>query len=383
MAPKTRASTQFIYSKPTTGQLRESQGECFVCDGNKRINFWIQCDNCEHYYHPQCINLTEEYINNIPEDDPFTCLFCEQTSDKPIEEENDENSATDMHCDADYEYEMTQDDQLNNSRDDESIVDTDEEGESHVRKILEHQQLNDERQFKVLYWKNNEILWHKESDLENCIEQVNIYCLREGIPISKLPCKKTLGASKKRIGNKANYVSIEDILQKIQVYGKNEGPQPEVFDVIGEKDAIYLIPIGRHCFTALYYAETRTCLVADGENALSENKKARKLLLSRLRGAKYIKYLHFNGQLEPGHCGSSAAGIAIEFQRLYKNKTIPKEVVVPDTIMQRIRKVLHKVPDEKIREWKPAAQIKWKAECEKCGKKFNTKNRGALNLHKC
>lgn len=91
------------------------------------------------------------------------------------------------------------------------------------------------------------------------------------------------------------------------------------------------------------------------------------------------------GYSEHDQCGSSAAIIAIEFQRFHKTGHFPSEIVASKSIMERIRLSLHKEPSQKLNNWKPVRHPskESKVRCDKCGKKWQTRNRGVLNLHKC
>lgn len=106
--------------------------------------------------------------------------------------------------------------------------------------------------------------------------------------------------------------------------------------------------IENHCFVILYLAKTKATLVSDGENAF-DKAYYKSMILEQIIGIRSVKYLPFKVQSEKNHCASSAAAIAIEFQRIYRQGYWPeKEIIVAPSILDIIRKVLHKEPGDKL-----------------------------------
>lgn len=262
--------------------------------------------------------------------------------------------------------------------------DTDDEGYAEVDEILDWRSVRgDRRQFLVRFKKNNEEAWLPEENLNGCVSRLNLFCRMSKIPPTKLKYKSGCGSTS-AYKNENNWATIDRILELIDIYGRQDSITPSKFDGLKDRDALTLMQVGEHCLVLLYLAATKTCYIADGTNAFRSDRTTRQLVIGQLGKVRYISGLHFDGQLEEDQCASSAAGIAIEFQRLYKAGETPKnELKVPRSIMDRLRARVHKEAGPKIRDWKPISNVFWQVECPKCGKTFKTSNRSVLNLHRC
>lgn len=263
--------------------------------------------------------------------------------------------------------------------------DTDSEGYAAVKKFKDHDVEDGKRIFQAVFEKNNEERWVFEEDCDGCIDVLNKYCRETGLPESSVTYKEGCGAVANRVPNKKIWVKIERIEEAAIIYGNKKAIQPRIFNGLNpNEDSLQLMQVASHCFVLLYLSSNKTCYVADGQNAFAKQVTSRNILLSKLKGVRFVTYLPFYGQKEEDQCASSAAAISIEFQRLYHGGLTPEEPLqVPRTILKRIRSSFHKESGEKINRWSPVDGEVWKVQCSQCGKKFNTKNRGALNLHRC
>lgn len=266
----------------------------------------------------------------------------------------------------------------------DSYHECDDEGYAEIANILDWRMTSgNSRQFLVEFIGETEHSWLDEDCLDGCVSKLQLFCRVANIDQTKIVYKTGCGSSNAR-QNKNNWATVPEILDLIGIYGHKDSIKPSRFNGLRKRDLLCLMQVGEHCMVVLYLAASKTCFVADGTNLYRKDPTTYQLVNSQLQHALCIKSLVFNGQLEDDHCASSAAGIAIEFQRLYRSDELPEEELkVPKSIMDRLRARLHKEPGPKIRPWQPISRIGWKVSCSKCGKKFRTKNRAALNLHTC
>lgn len=122
----------------------------------------------------------------------------------------------------------------------------------------------------------------------------------------------------------------------------------EEFGQLGGEDKIMIMQVGQHAFAVGYSSDSKTCITSDGLNTFSDCRLTRALVLARLRGARRVRHVAFQGQKEIDNCGSSTAAIAIELQRHHGHWDFDDEIKVASSTHSR-----------------------------------RTKNRGALNIHKC
>lgn len=363
----------------------EAVYDCLICRGDKDYNHLTKCAECGYWYHLRCLMIDPDLVLNATKENSFKCTDCCTPSQIRERSGMDAPGPSGKYISpprAGDESEPEEEQARSNTSQQDTDVDTDSQGNSEVSSIVDWRCRGRSREFQVEYKKDSSVEWFYEHQLLDCLDLVNEFCLKKNLHPSKYQTK--VGASKPARGNQDNWATIEQVLHMAQTYGNKSGLQPQILkDSLGKDDAIYLVPIGSHCYAVMFIAKQRICYVADGENVFRSNKASRMLLINKLKGAANIVHLQFEGQTEADHCASSAAGIAIEFQRLYPTKQFPLVIRVAGSTLDRIRQVLHKQTGPRIREWKKAPTIQWKVECEKCHAKFNTKNRSALNLHKC
>lgn len=426
-------------SNDSTQSITPKNNSCKICNDTKeQYQIWAVCNSCHYWFHPQCLNY---HKLDYSDDESFHCITCQELVDNNqlyespscSQATNSKDSATHSACNetdflgidisqcsnisselgGDGHFHMggyrsptpserpsSRSSNTNSSRDasskenhtqaipeiledDESCLSTDDEGNAEILAIHDFKTSSSGRRFLVEYRSNGSKEWLHEKHLDGCVDLLARFLEKNNLEPTKLKHKQKVGSSQPSNASQANWVYVEDAVRAANTYGLQGGLSVTGFKKLDDRDSITLLQVGAHCYVILYYARTKHCFVADGENTFINNTASRKLVFARLSGARTISFIRFYGQKEKNYCGSSAAGIATEFQRLYKSGEKFNSIQVPDTTMRRIKKALHKYPDEKINRWQPINKQSWKTQCEKCGKKFNTKNRGAMNLHKC
>lgn len=124
-------------------------------------------------------------------------------------------------------------------------------------------------------------------------------------------------------------------------------------------------------------------VVADGANIYVEDHLARKVVEQEFEGVAVVP-VPFYGQSRSNRCASSAAGIAIEFQRYHAKGAIPHEVRPSKVVFERINRSLHKIETPMIQGRKHIQKQVQGVSCPDCGKIYRfAKSRAVLNRHKC
>ena len=375
----------------------ESRGGCQICSGKRRFRQTLLCKDCDLWFHPAC--LKSDWRPTINQGAYWSCLFCkpnqlEETPSQDIIHANDQvenDSPQDENNPPQVGAVITLSNE-NCSQELSEIQCADEpssdEDPDEVRRILNYKERRVAgkayRRYEVLF-KNGEKLWLPERDCGDCHTAIADFFDEKQLELPAGIERPDGGTDLNdgNVANHANHVSLERTLEIIKSYGLKGGLEARKFSGLGKMDALFVLQIGKHLFAVLYHADTNCCLIADGKNRFLLRPSCRELVLKRIAGAKQVYGIPFNGQNEEDHCASSAAALAIEFQRLYKNKEWPEEMVVNRDVIKRIRSVLHKQPGPKLNEWQPIKKEQFQLTCKGCGKKFKTQNRGALNLHKC
>lgn len=406
------------WSKPAADKVAKNQ-ECKVCEGNKNYTQWVLCDGCDFWYHPKCLGRKPPDSRSA---DPFYCNNCSRLSGNEVRPEGREDtqqveteqiegsfSPDGGYCPDGEEMQLSNlavDSEAQTLEpiastsgqrttfipeelvDEDPCATTDDEGNSEITGVLGYRCPGPNRgQFKVRYRSNSEEAWVPIKRLDGCVDMIERFLIKNDLPLeymAGLGYRQGCGSSNPTASGKENWAQLDDIISAANTYGIKNSLKVTAFSELGSKDALHIVQVGAHCFTVLYWASSRHCLIADGENTFVNNMTSRRLLLTKLSGVKRISFLPFYDQREVDFCGSSAAAIAVEFQKIYKEKSDLREVRVAKSVIARIKKVLHKAPAVKIREWAPITnQAKRSLKCDACGKAFKTTNRGALNLHKC
>lgn len=368
--------------------------QCLICRDQLSHVDWISCDDCKQWFHCLCINQPANFGETLGKDTPWFCLSCSTMREPDEEESSQENleSADPVNSNVQTtgaNLPLSEVPQTSNSQEAEPQVGPSnpriKRGYFLVRRITNHSTIcKDERQFEVEY-ENGEKLWHFENDLKYCIAKVNAYCVSRKLNPSKYLPKNRCGSILGKAENPANWIKLEQAIYLAKAFGTKQGLQPQRLETLGTQDAIYLAQIGTHCYSILYLADTKTCYIADGLNTFLEDGEVRGDLMPLLKGARVIKALKFIGQKFEDFCASSAAALAVEFQRLHSSglNNLGSTIQVPDSIINRIAKIAHKEKSERVNPWKPVQEVARSLECPKCGKKLKGKSRAAFNFHKC
>lgn len=356
---------KYVYFN-TSVDSNDEEADCIICKGKKKFTSWVKCDTCANWYHHRCLGIKVKDLEGVENYSCPTCLEGPNASSSPMEDGNEPD-----------------DNEANNTEHD-TTMETDEEGNSEVDQILQWRPKGRGREFLVSFRSNGSTAWYLEKDLTDCSLLLENFCTQKRIALPAALKERRVGNISMAGANPNNWVEVEEIISAVKTHGHKESLLPEKFEQLGHSDAIKIMTLGNHCFVILYLAAKRTCLIADGQNAFIKDTRVRKAIMASLQEASLIHGIPFGQQKAIDYCGSSAAVIAIEFQRILRTNNIPKEVVTPTSTLRRIQDALHKEPSKKINPWTPVGNPNsYKARCENCGKVLNTRNRGALNLHKC
>lgn len=300
-------------------------------------------------------------------------------------DENTNNNDSSDESSTDLDTHSSEDGSTDISDNDSSDYSTDEEGYAGVKAIVDGKKLdNGSRIFQVLFY-DKSLRWLPERNLDRSVKLLKAFCKAKKMEQTKLKQPETrVGASSLKSANTNNWATLEEIMLMVQIYGHKDGLEVKIFaDELGEQDCIYLVQISTHCFTVLFIASALRCFISDGENTFEKVASSRRLLLSELSGARTFRYVPFYGQTEKDHCASNAAAIAIEFQRLYRSEEEITKIHAPRTILERIRKQLHKEAGNKLKPWQSISKQQVGVTCTECGKRFKGTNRSVLNFHRC
>lgn len=363
--------------------------ECGFCKDKANYTRYAVCESCVLWYHPECFNLDPEEIDKLEDWHCPQCKVDSRTTSSaqvPLSENLSSNlpsqpltSEPIPSTSAGNQPGVSSDTEVDSQSSD---YDTDDDNYAGVREITNSKRTSHGRMFRVVFKKSGQARWLPEKECTGCLRKVNEYLRKIGENQSRLePTSHKCGAL--REGNENNWAEIGEILQAAITYGKKELLQPTIFQELGPQDSIQLIQVENHCFTALWMASGKKVLISDGENSFAKDGWARKTLIGYLSRAKSITHLPFNGQREKDHCASSAAGIAIEFQRIHAKGSWAgeSEIIVPPTIMERLRQRFHKEPGPKLNTWQPIRERNFELRCPKCNMKMKSNNRGTLALH--
>lgn len=404
--------------------FQANSDECLICQNAKNYVNWVACDLCRNWFHLKCLGLQRK---DIPSNE-FNCPTCKTAREPPtaplseITNSNDpiastsgvsdppgptgspltENStsSSESNSSSDSEesrYELIdleggqEDTQLVGSQTQASSSQssslTDEDGNSQIKEIVAFRTRRGVRQFRVRYLSNNELQWFKESDLTSCPIPLEAFCATKNIPMPKfiLDMKQngTFGNILKTGSNPKNWVTLHKIIEAVAKFGRKNSPLPQILTSLGTKTAIYILGLGNHCLVILHLPSTRTAYISDGQSAFLKDRDFRRICFSYLKGISFINFLPYLSQKAIDHCGSSAAGIAIEFQRALSTGAIPATIRSSATVINRIRKFLHPFRSKAVNRLLPPKMTKVLTQCPKCLQVFKTKSRAVLAIHKC
>lgn len=402
--------SHWIYNN-TDGSSAKND-DCNICEGKKKYSFQFICDGCQLWFHTRCLRynrekVTSQYKAYCPECNseeidftmPPTLPTEVEEEDVPIQESHE---ITFQDID-NFDYDETMNDENTCSFENQpadSTTDTDDEGTRHIKDILAWENCIDEksrktRRFKVNFRKNpEEEDWYLERDLKDCSVLMEYFCAKmeieepEWLKLMTPEARKVGHFNSRKKGNRNNYASIKEIINKVSQYSDNDSQPIQQFEEFkSDRDGIYLLPIGEHCFVIVYFVERNLAVISEGGSAYFLDSRLRRTLLMKIKPIRKFNYVQFPQHSGSDHCASSAIAICIEFQRMLRNRVIPNFIRAPATLLNRVKKVLHKEPTQSL-TGRITIQERLKAQrlqCAKCGKKLNPKlkNRGFLNLCKC
>lgn len=401
--------------------------ECKIC--KYYYGYQSLCDDCLYWYHPKCVGLKVQDVKAMGDQDWF-CPDCiekrrnrvtqsenlsqtesnnlsdgsdspgiDNNSDEPatVETTSQENTPNDEEeprpGPSNTNSRPLRDITINSSQateedDDGEVDDTDDEGYGEIDKILKYKTQASGRKFLVSFKQTRKQprkeKWISEDDCDGCVTLLKKFCKDEGIEMTKIRYKPGFGSADPKTVNKKNFATLEEALRMVRIYGRKDVIQPQPFTKLNDNDGLYLLQVGEHCFTILHYAQDKMLYIADGENLILRSRSTQDLVDIELDNEEIVvRRVKVNGQKEKNQCASSAAAIAIEFQRVYVSKEVPREITIGGQRKERIASVLHKEVDQKIQRWKPVLEHNWMVECSSCGTRLRTKNKGSLNLHRC
>ena len=87
-------SSQVVRGSVDNDIGRSDVYNCPACD-QVAGNDTIVCDECDEWFHFQCVGVDQHKVKNIPEDNPFICIFCNDRLINSEKETNSENVNTD------------------------------------------------------------------------------------------------------------------------------------------------------------------------------------------------------------------------------------------------------------------------------------------------
>lgn len=423
----------YYYRNASKAECSDAQNNnCAICQDKKKFQAYALCEQCHLWFHPKCLGLDPKVIREAPKEQPFICRRCniDMATPEPSSSQATSNGANRSfdgtfgpfdqpifeHPGQDYDSssEREQKGLVDNydhgnetydevispepvghekpssqrtelySTDEEVLSDTDEEGYAEITKVVAHKGTGENLRFQVEFRKDKSLKWLSYKHCDGALTLVNEYARLKSIPVPlNLKHKYPSGATSTTNAIKELWVSTDKIVQVIKTYGDKSGIQPEVFTKLAQKDGLFVLQVGQHCFAVIFLANKKICILADGQNTFIDSKRTRALVLTALEGAEYVEAITYLGQLESDKCGGSCAAIAIELQRLYKTKNWPSEIQPSTSIKKRVNDSLYKEQGRKLNPPKTLQGNKFRAQCENCGTTFPTKNRGALNLHRC
>jgi len=250
-----------------------------------------------------------------------------------------------------------------------------------VKKVVGHRYVRARREF-ILRFDDGSEYWTKESECRYCIKRVMHHCNKNGLPRTKLPPPPGGSAGITEVAED-NWVTAEQVVQKVAVHGRSDALQPYVFEKRHDWDSLYLDQVGEHFFAVLYLHDRQIALVADGLNSLPQDTDALEIVKEDFAPAE-VKIVNFMGQNRDDRCGAAAAAILIEFQKAYGRREIPTVIHPEKSTYSRIERALHKIVKPKITGWNPIHKQRIGITCPKCRQNFRrSRSRAALNLHVC
>ena len=198
-----------------------------------------------------------------------------------------------------------------------------------------HDGIPPKRKFR-LEWKDRSKGWVLEKDCRNCFDLVAAYVQKKKILPLTIARASRVGF---KDGNKVheNWVPMSEVVRKAIQYGDPNTIQPQLFKALDPRnDGLFAVQIGTHAYGLLHPCLQNTCIISDGLNSYQDDLVAQEFVESHCAG-KQIMLIPFFGQNQDNRCGSSAAAILIELQKVYKAQRNSKELRPETVTLARIR----------------------------------------------
>lgn len=386
----------------------------------------IRCHNCRKWSHFRCYGLVHAMALNY---DKWFCRACQDghglfstlkstlgstaasdtaatpSTDSPFLADNESSEASvspRLQIDDESISPSNDNVQINDmgqQDSDSSTVDGDtdddvEEVLSEVEDILDNAivPIYSERRLRrrfMIRWKSTKTTqWLWEEDLVGCENLLPLYLRCKNLSPTKLQFSTKVGASPsaRNLFNISNWPEFIEVVKQSEIMSKRKGffsrLPIKVFDgMLGTEDSVYLVRLRTHVYVVLYYYEKKKCFICDGGNVYLTDPEERRLINHQL-GAVDIAVLPFIQQQGVDHCGSSAACIATEFQRLYSLpfKNWPNTIVAGNWELDRLRSTLHKGKSVSESGWVPISE-RPKLVCAHCSRGFHISKKKAHGLH--
>lgn len=274
---------------------------------------------------------------------------------------------------------------------------TTEEGEEEymVERIEKHRTRNGSVSYLVKWLDYNESTWEPEINLKNSYDTLEAYKEKNklGKPVYKRPVTATVGAIKPHVEsiNQANWVKPTMVIGAIEKYRPRRFKntiEVRLLDTsaendanLSEEDVIYVVPFNNHAYVILDKKSENEAILVDGANIAIGDET----LVNKMCGwiGRPIRVVEYKGQRGVDHCGSSAAAIAIELERIYHNQEQIPEVIRPTKdIRDQIIRIFHKEPSKAIETNRSIMDRRDRLECpNKCGYSAESWKRGGFFAH--
>lgn len=258
-----------------------------------------------------------------------------------------------------------------------------------VNRIRGHRTVDSAREFLVSWKptgrgsirKTHLPSWEPEHHLDGAIDLLQQYCRDNSLPYSEI--EGLMGANKDneeaRIQNWVTMPMILTTLGKLLLWEKVETTLDPVqwTGTFGNKDQLFFLKHGPHCFVLLYISSKELAYIADGSNVFRKDSNTAKEIQDLL-DIRLVS-LPFEQQLKIDYCGSSAVLIAFELVKLYSDRVTYRKLTTAKSRRAQVAKLLHK--SESKSAVGRLAVTEQRVKCEVCGKTFRQKQRANLKRH--
>ena len=250
-----------------------------------------------------------------------------------------------------------------------------------------------EREFLVRWSGYTEGTWEREQNLDGCVGLLNSFLKTKNLRPTKVVPRA--GASLNCINEPRNWMTSADVLnavkrfQNVSTYNTTLTLEEFTLESFkAERDCLLILTHYSHFYIILKLEKPTKIFIADGNNMYMQDEEVQQEIHEILKTNVKPGVILYSQQTKVDHCGSSAALIALEIKRIYRNFKLgnieqwPKQFRVAKDLRKRFIDRFHKFESQSftaqrhdISQWKPPS-------CEKCGKTFRKKNAGiALARH--